>query len=120
MLKLVDEVDIDVGNIWFSDETYFNLDGFLNKQNWRIWGTENPDVAVRSSLYSPKVMVWAAISAKGIIGPFFREQTINAANYPGILDEFLAIHYSLDYHWDASWFMQVAARPHRTLQCLIS
>ncbi|GBN05193.1 hypothetical protein AVEN_143023-1 [Araneus ventricosus] len=57
MLKFVDEDDIDVGNILFSDEAYFNLDDFVNKQNWRIWGTENPHVAAPSSLYSPKVMV---------------------------------------------------------------
>ncbi|GBO28265.1 hypothetical protein AVEN_178314-1 [Araneus ventricosus] len=57
MLQLVNEGDIDVGNIWFSDEAYFNLDGFVNKQNWRFWGTENPHIAVLSSLYSPKVIV---------------------------------------------------------------
>ncbi|GBN12972.1 hypothetical protein AVEN_183797-1, partial [Araneus ventricosus] len=39
MLQLVDEGDIDVGNIWFSDDPYFNLDGFVNKQNWSICGT---------------------------------------------------------------------------------
>ncbi|GBL95997.1 hypothetical protein AVEN_199962-1 [Araneus ventricosus] len=71
VLQFVDEGDIDVGNIWFSDEAYFNLDGFVNKQNWCIWGTENSLVAVPSSLYSPKVMVWATISSRGIIGPFF-------------------------------------------------
>ncbi|GBM99203.1 hypothetical protein AVEN_235221-1 [Araneus ventricosus] len=59
-------------------------------------------------------MVWAAISTKGIIVPFFREQTINAAKYLGILDEFVAIQYALDDHWNASWFMQTGARPHRT------
>ncbi|GBL80111.1 hypothetical protein AVEN_29105-1 [Araneus ventricosus] len=59
-------------------------------------------------------MVCAAISSKGIIGPFFREQTINAAKYLGILVEFVAIHYALDDHWNASWFMQDGARPHRT------
>ncbi|GBN32900.1 hypothetical protein AVEN_231834-1 [Araneus ventricosus] len=76
VLQLVGEDDIDDGNIWFSDEAYFNLDGFVNKQNWRIWGTENLHVAVPSSLYSPKVMIWASISSKGIIGPFF-----SRANY---------------------------------------
>ncbi|GBM61424.1 hypothetical protein AVEN_70781-1 [Araneus ventricosus] len=105
MLQLVDEGDIDVGNIWFSDEAYFNLDGFVNKQNWRIWGTENPHVAVPSSLYSPKVMVWDAISSIGIIGPFFREQTINVSKYLAILDEFVAIHYALSDRWNVSSFM---------------
>ncbi|GBO34651.1 hypothetical protein AVEN_27957-1 [Araneus ventricosus] len=115
MLQLVDEGDIDVGNIWFSDEAYLNLDGFVNKRNCRIWGTENPHVAVPSSLYSPKEMVRATIVwAKGIIGPFFREQMINAAKYLGILDELVAIHYALADHWNASWFMQDGAYPHRT------
>ncbi|GBL73478.1 hypothetical protein AVEN_159474-1 [Araneus ventricosus] len=101
-LQLVDEGDIDVGNIWFSDGVYFNLNGFVNKQYWRIWRTESPHVAEPSYLHSPKVMVWAPISSKGIIGPFFREQTINAAKYLGILDEFVAIHYALDDKWNAS------------------
>ncbi|GBO45985.1 hypothetical protein AVEN_246438-1 [Araneus ventricosus] len=114
MLQLVNEGDIDVGNIWFSEEAYFNLDGFVNKQNWCIWGTENPHLTVPSSLCSPKVMVWTAISSKGIIGTFFQEQTINAAKYLGILDEFVAIHYALDDHWNASWFIQDSARRHRT------
>ncbi|GBM47867.1 hypothetical protein AVEN_91850-1 [Araneus ventricosus] len=114
MLQLVDEGDIDVGNVWFSDEAYFNLDGFVNKQNWRICGTENPHVAVPSSMYSPKVMVWAAIFSKRINSSFFREQTINATKYLGILDEFVAIHYALHDHWNASWFLQDGACPHRT------
>ncbi|GBM41918.1 hypothetical protein AVEN_142896-1 [Araneus ventricosus] len=114
ILQQVDEGDIDVGNIWFSDEAYFNLYGFVNRQNWRIWRTENPQVAAPSSLYSPKVMVWAAISSKGIIGQFFREQTINVAKHLGILDEFVVIHYTLDDHWNVPWFMQDGALPHRT------
>nr|GBL80998.1 hypothetical protein AVEN_251481-1 [Araneus ventricosus] len=59
-------------------------------------------------------MVWVVISSKGIIDSFFQEQTINAAKYLGILDEFMAILYALDDHWNASWFMQDGARPHRT------
>ncbi|GBM17737.1 hypothetical protein AVEN_56048-1 [Araneus ventricosus] len=53
MLKLVDKGDIDVGHIWFSDEANFNLDGFVNKQNWRTSGTENPHVAVPSYVLCP-------------------------------------------------------------------
>ncbi|GBN01085.1 hypothetical protein AVEN_94206-1 [Araneus ventricosus] len=59
-------------------------------------------------------MVWAAISSRGKIGPFFLEKTLNAAKYLGILDEFVAILYALDDHWNASQFMQDGARPHRT------
>ena len=28
--------------IIFSDEAHFDLGGYINKQNCRIWGTENP------------------------------------------------------------------------------
>ncbi|GBO15066.1 hypothetical protein AVEN_146567-1 [Araneus ventricosus] len=79
------------------------------------FGEPKTHVDVPSSLYSPKVMVWDAISCKRIIGPFFREQTINAAKYLGSPDKFVEIHYALDDHWNASWFMQDGARPHRAL-----
>ena len=26
----------------FSDKAHFDVDGYVNKQNSRIWGTENP------------------------------------------------------------------------------
>ena len=26
----------------FSDEAHFDLGGYLNKQNYRVWDTENP------------------------------------------------------------------------------
>ena len=29
-------------NIIFSDKAHFDLGGYVNKQNCRIWGTENP------------------------------------------------------------------------------
>ena len=30
----------------FSDEAYFDLNGYVNKQNCRVWGTENPHVCL--------------------------------------------------------------------------
>ena len=30
--------------IFYSDEGPFTLDGYVNKQNRRIWGSENPQV----------------------------------------------------------------------------
>lgn len=45
----------------------FPFDGFVNKQNWGIWGTEDPYIALPSFLNPPKVMVWATICSKRLI-----------------------------------------------------
>ena len=37
------EVDpMFVRKILFIDEAHFHIDGFINKQNWRIWAARNP------------------------------------------------------------------------------
>ena len=56
--------------IWFSDEAVFHLSGRVNQHNTRIWGTENPKVIEEKERDSPKLVVWCAISATGIIGPW--------------------------------------------------
>lgn len=76
----------------FSDEAYFSMDCFINKQNWRIWVTKSLHVAEPSSLLRPKVMVWATISFKGLIGSFFRRQTITEEQYLNILRESVYIY----------------------------
>ena len=41
------QVDADFSSkIILSDEAHFHLDGFVNRQNCRIWGSENPHVTV--------------------------------------------------------------------------
>ena len=45
LISLKDE-NFDLGSIWFSDEAHFYLSGYVNKQNFRYWGTENPHVAI--------------------------------------------------------------------------
>ena len=32
----------------FADEAHFDLGGYVNKQNCRIWGTENPQAYIES------------------------------------------------------------------------
>lgn len=114
LLEMIDRGNIDVNCIWFSDEAHFHLDGFVNKQNWRIWGTENPHVCVPQTLYSPKVTVWAAVSSRGVIGPVFLRDTVTSKRYIEILREFVAIENALVDSSATSWFMQDGARPHRT------
>ncbi|GFX15974.1 uncharacterized protein TNCV_522811 [Trichonephila clavipes] len=57
--------------ILFSDETHFWLNGYVNKQNCRIWSEANPQVYVETPLLPEKLTVWCALWAGGIIGPYF-------------------------------------------------
>ncbi|GFW33650.1 DUF4817 domain-containing protein [Trichonephila clavipes] len=57
--------------ILFSDEAHFWLNGYVNKQNCRICSEANPQVYVEAPLHPEKLTVWCALSAGGIIGPYF-------------------------------------------------
>ncbi|GFU69137.1 transposable element Tc3 transposase [Trichonephila clavipes] len=53
------------------DEAHFWLNGYVNKQNCRIWSEANPHVYVETPLHPEKLTVWCALWAGGIIGPYF-------------------------------------------------
>ncbi|GFU70680.1 uncharacterized protein TNCV_4657401 [Trichonephila clavipes] len=53
--------------ILFSDEAHFWLNGYVNKQNCRIWSEANPQVYVETRLYPEKLTVWCALWAGGIL-----------------------------------------------------
>ncbi|GFV66170.1 uncharacterized protein TNCV_2900961 [Trichonephila clavipes] len=49
--------------ILFSDEAHFWLNGYVNKQNCRIWNEANPQVSVETPLHPEKLTVWCALWA---------------------------------------------------------
>ncbi|GFT14460.1 hypothetical protein TNCV_4004301 [Trichonephila clavipes] len=53
--------------ILFSDEAHFWLNGYVNKQNGRIWSEANPQVYVETPLHPEKLTVWCALWAGGIL-----------------------------------------------------
>ncbi|GFS84074.1 ATP-binding cassette sub-family G member 1 [Trichonephila clavipes] len=53
--------------ILFSDEAHFWLNGYVNKQNCRIWSEANPQVYVETPLHPEKLTVWCALWASGIL-----------------------------------------------------
>ncbi|GFV84204.1 uncharacterized protein TNCV_3038641 [Trichonephila clavipes] len=57
--------------ILFTDEAPFWLNGYVNKQNCRIWREANPQLYVETPLHPEKLTVWCALWAGGIIGPYF-------------------------------------------------
>ena len=73
----------------FSDEAHFDFGGYVNKQNCRMWGTENPHSQKR-------VTVWCGFWSRGIIGPFFFENkqqlavTVNGGRYRAMLNDFFS------------------------------
>lgn len=93
---MIDGGNIDASNMWFSDEAHFYLDSFLNKWNWRIWGSQNPHVCVPQSLYGNKSTVLAASSKSGIMGPIFLQDAVHSNLYAKILREFVAIQNDLE------------------------
>ncbi|GFX52111.1 hypothetical protein TNCV_981481 [Trichonephila clavipes] len=53
--------------ILFSDEAHFWLNGYVNKQNCRIWSKANPEAYVETPLHPEKLTVWCALWAGGIL-----------------------------------------------------
>ncbi|GFU56893.1 putative DD41D transposase [Trichonephila clavipes] len=50
--------------ILFSDEAHFWLNGYVNKQNCRIWSEANPQVYVETPLHPEKLTVWCTLWAE--------------------------------------------------------
>ncbi|GFW39017.1 hypothetical protein TNCV_1830091 [Trichonephila clavipes] len=50
-----------------NDEAHFWLNGYVNKQNCRIWSEANPQVYVETPLHPEKLTVWCALWANGIL-----------------------------------------------------
>lgn len=114
MINMKEDGKIDFKTIWFSDEAHFYLSGYVNKQNYRYWGTENPHLTVTKPLHPLKVTVWCALSASGLIGPYFFEKTITSDAYKAVLDQYFVPTAHGMNGIDGYFFMQDGARPHRT------
>ena len=52
-----------------SDEAHFHLAGYVNKQNYRIWGSENPKMFIEKPLYPQRVT--AVFGKEGSLGLIF-------------------------------------------------
>lgn len=89
------EADADFfKKIIFSDEAHFHLSGYVNKQNCRVWGSENPRAIVEQPHYPQRVTVWCGFWTGGVIGPYFfaneagETVTVNGVRYREMITDF--------------------------------
>ena len=82
--EMFESGEIDENKIVFSDEAHFWLNEYVNKQNYRFWGTENPNISISKSLHPGKVTSWAALPVKGIYLYFF-DSAVTGNNYKELL-----------------------------------
>lgn len=107
-------------NILFSDKIHFHLNGHVNKQNCRYCGATNSKHKRKRPLDLPKVTVGAAMSAWGIIGPYFfkgargNAVTVNSERYVQMLDNFLVSE--LQNFWEIIGFNFLRVREKMQLQ----
>ncbi|GFX43988.1 putative DD41D transposase [Trichonephila clavipes] len=103
--------------ILFSDEAHFWLNGYVNKQNCRIWSEANPQEYVETPLHSEKLTVWCALWAGGIIGPYFFKNdeghnvAVNGDRYRAMITNFFIPELN-NHDVQELWFQQDGATCH--------
>ncbi|GFX11869.1 transposase [Trichonephila clavipes] len=103
--------------ILFSDEAHFWLNGYVNKQNCRIWSEADPQVYVETPLHPEKLTVWSALWAGGIIGPYFFKNddghnvTVNGDRYRAMITNFFIPELN-NHDVQELWFQQDGATCH--------
>ena len=94
-VTMLDRLDSDPGFlkcVCFSGESMFHVSGLLNRQNLRIWDSENPHDTCELERDSRKLNVWCGIMHDKIIGPFFfAEKSITVQIYLDVLTEYCVI-----------------------------
>jgi len=99
-------------NIIMSDEAYFYLTESANKQNNRSWLTERPSEGIERPLQDKKVLVFCAISAVKIYGPFFVETSVNQHSYLNMLKNWFWPKHLRTEDYKKYYFQQDGATAH--------
>ncbi|GFV92625.1 uncharacterized protein TNCV_1374761 [Trichonephila clavipes] len=100
-----------------TDEAYFWLNGYVNKQNCHIWREAHPQVYVETPLHPEKLTVWCALWAGGIIGPYFFKNdeghnvTVNGDRYRAMITNFFIPQLN-NHDVQELWFQQDGATCH--------
>ena len=107
-----------LNTVWFTDEAHFHLSGHVCSESAYFWGYSKPQYVLQRPLHADKCTAWAAISAQGIVGPFWfvndanETATVNAHRYIEVLKQFVASLRRKRIAVAQQWFMQDGATPH--------
>jgi hypothetical protein len=63
-LQSVAESEMDTQLTFFTDEAWFQLQGYINTQNNCYWISPNPHLTHEVLLHTVKIGVWCAVSAR--------------------------------------------------------
>ena len=55
--RLTEDADFGKKKIMFSDEAHFDLGGYVNMKNCRIWATENPHAYIENPMHPKRVLI---------------------------------------------------------------
>ena len=125
-LRQVREEEDFFRSVWFSDESHFYLSGTVNSRNYVHWASEKPDEVIERNLHVTKATAWVALSAQGVIGPFWfcnedgATETVTADRYMNVFSRFWrALGRSCGHKARGQqWFMQDGAAPHTARRVL--
>ena len=97
MERIINREKVDAGfssKIILSDEAHFRLDGFVDRQNCRVWGSEKPRAISEKRMHPRRVTVRRGFWPGGVVGPCFfeneagRAATVNGARYRDAITRF--------------------------------
>ena len=117
---IINHEKVDAGfssKIILNDEAHFHLDGFVNRQNYRVWGSEKPRVISEKQMHPQRVTVWRGFWAGDIIGLYFfkneagQAAIVNGARYRDTITQFFLLKLN-DIDVADMWFQQDDATCH--------
>ncbi|GFS63377.1 putative DD41D transposase [Trichonephila clavipes] len=97
--------------ILFSDEVHFWLNGYVNKQNCRIWSEANPQVYVETPLHPEKLTVWCAFMESFFKNDEGHNVTVNGDRYRAMITNCFIPELN-NHDVQELWFQQDCARCH--------
>ena len=106
---ILDELEtgsISQHKIWFSDEAHFQLNGYVNKQNWCHWVTGNHHLSAVSTLQAKRITLCCVLSSKRLNGPIFIDGMVTGMKYRELLERHFSIEAGRLIMTRLNWFMQ--------------